>query len=48
VFSTKKVGNLKRYMEELIYEAIQITSGVQSINFRDKLRSFVASTLEDL
>jgi geranylgeranyl pyrophosphate synthase len=48
VFETKKVGNLKRYMEELVYEAIQITSDVQSNNFRDQLRNFASSALEDL
>jgi geranylgeranyl pyrophosphate synthase len=48
VFGTKKVGTLKRYMEELVDEAIHITSNVQNKNSRDQLRRFVSSTLEDV
>lgn len=48
MFETKKVGEIKKYMEELVAEAIEVTSNVTNKNSKDQLRSFASSTLEDL
>lgn len=48
VFKAKNVGKLKKYMEELVAEAVGITSTVRNKNLRDQLLSFASSTLEDL
>jgi geranylgeranyl pyrophosphate synthase len=48
VFVAKNVGKLKKYMEELVAEAVGITSTVKNKNLRDQMLSFASSTLEDL
>ena len=48
VFKAKNVGKLKEYMEELVGEAVGITSTVRNKNLRDQLLSFASSTLENL
>jgi len=48
IFETKKVGDLKKYMEKLVAEAIHIASNVGNKDLRYQLQSFVSSTLEDI
>jgi len=48
VLKSKKVGNLKKYMEKLVSEAVELTSGVRNRSLRDQLRNFASSTLEDI
>jgi len=48
VFVAKNVGKLKEYMEELVAEAVGITSTVRNKNLRDQMQSFASSTLEDI
>ena len=48
VFGTKNMGNLKKYMEKLVVEAISITSNVRNKDLRYQMQSFASSTLEDI
>jgi geranylgeranyl pyrophosphate synthase len=48
VFERKNVGNLRKYMKELVVEAIHITANIRNKKLRNRLRRFASSTLEDL
>jgi len=48
VFKTKTVGELKDYMQELVTEASRLTIMVRNKEAAQQLRSYIASTLEDL
>lgn len=48
VLETKQVRSFKKYMQELVTEALELTSKVRKENSKDQLRSFASATLEDL
>lgn len=48
VFETKNVGNLKKYMQGLVVEAIHTASKIGNGKSKHLLRSFASSTLEDI
>ena len=48
ILETKNVRDLKKYMEKLVAEAINIASNVENKDLRYQLQSFASSTLEDI